>query len=61
MTPADDSGAVVVSGDESRLIEHLKTLAQEVGDGEGDYAVAILLQLQLDKSALANASKFQVS
>ena len=61
MTAAQDSGAVVVSADESRLIEHLKTLAQEVGDGEGDYAVAIRLQVKLEKSALANASKVQVS
>ncbi|CAJ3921700.1 Uncharacterised protein [Burkholderia pseudomallei] len=52
---------MVVSADESRLIEHLKTLAQEVGDGEGDYAVAIRLQVKLEKSALANASKVQVS
>nr|WP_239001109.1 hypothetical protein [Burkholderia pseudomallei] len=61
VTPAQDAGAVVVSADESRLIEHLKTLAQEVGDGEGDYAVAIRLQVKLEKSALANASKVQVS
>lgn len=61
VAPAHDAGAVTVSADESRLIEHLKTLAQEVGDGEGDYAVAIRLQVKLEKSALANASKVQVS
>jgi hypothetical protein len=58
---AQDAGAVAVSADESRLIEHLKTLAQEVGDGEGEYSVAIRLQVKLEKSALANASKVQVS
>jgi len=61
VAPAQDVGAVVVSADESRLIEHLKTLAQEVGDGDGDYAVAIRLQVKLEKSALANASRVQVS
>lgn len=61
VTPVQDAGAVVVSADESRLIEHLKTLAQEVGDGGGDYAVAIRMQVKLEKSALANASKVQLS
>lgn len=61
VAPTQDAGAVVVSADESRLIEHLKTLAQEVGDGAGEYAVAIRLQVKLEKSALANASKIQVS
>ncbi|OJB37518.1 hypothetical protein BGV57_23305 [Burkholderia ubonensis] len=61
VTASQDAGAVVVSADESRLIAHLKTLAQEVGDGEGEYAVAIRLQVKLEKSALANASKIQVS
>jgi hypothetical protein len=61
VAPAHDPGAVVVSADESRLIEHLRTLAQEVGDAEGEYAVAIRLQVKLEKSALANASKIQFS
>lgn len=61
IAPTQEVGAVVVSADETRLIEHLKNLAQEVGDGEGDYAVAIRLQVKLEKSALANASKVQVS
>ncbi|WP_116294604.1 DUF3644 domain-containing protein [Cupriavidus taiwanensis] len=56
-----DAGAVVVSADESRLIEHLRMIAQEVGDHEGDYSVAIRMQVKLEKSALANASKVQVS
>lgn len=61
VAPAQEAGAVVVSADETRLIEHLKNLAQEVGDGDSDYAVAIRLQVKLEKSALANASKVQVS
>jgi hypothetical protein len=61
VAPVQDAGAVVVSADETRLIEHLKNLAQEVGDGDSDYAVAIRLQVKLEKSALANASKVQVS
>lgn len=61
VAPTQEAGAVVVSADESRLIEHLKTLAQEVGHGDGDYAVAIRLQVKLEKSALANASKIQLS
>jgi len=61
VAPAQEAGAVVVSADETRLIEHLKNLAQEVGDGDSDFAVAIRLQVKLEKSALANASKVQVS
>lgn len=62
VAPSSEAGAVVVSPDESRLIEHLKTIAQEVGDGDGgDYSVAVRLQIKLEKSSLANASKVQVS
>lgn len=58
---ATDAGGVVVSADESRLIEHLKTIAQEVGSGDDDFAVAVRLQVKLEKSALATASKVQVT
>lgn len=58
---SQEAGAVVVSADESRLIEHLKTIAQEVGDGDDDFAVAVRLQVKLEKSALANASKVHVT
>lgn len=50
-----------MSADETRLIEHLRTLAQEVEDGDGDYAVAVRLQVKLEKSSLTNASKVQVT
>ncbi len=56
-----DTGAVVVSADESRLIEHLKTIAQEVEDEDDEFAVAVRLQVKLEKSALANASKVQLT
>jgi hypothetical protein len=56
-----DAGGVVVSADETRLIEHLKSLAQEVGDSDDEYAVAIRLQVKLEKSSLANASKVQLT
>jgi hypothetical protein len=58
---APEAGAVAVSTDESRLIEHLRTLAQEAPAGEGDYAVAVRLQVKLEKSSLATASKIQLS
>lgn len=61
VAPTQEAGAVVASADETRLIEHLKTLAQEVGDGEGEYAVAVRLQVKLEKSSLATASKVQVT
>lgn len=56
-----EAGAVVVSADETRLIDHLRTVAQEMGDGDDDFAVAVRLQVKLEKSALANASKVQVT
>ena len=58
---SQDVTAVVASADETRLIQHLRNLAQEVEDGEGDFAVAIRLQLKLEKSSLANASKVQIA
>ena len=51
----------MVSADESRLIEHLRTVAQEVAESEGLYAVAVRLRVKLEKSSLATASKVQIS
>ncbi len=61
VAPAQDVRAVVVSADETRLIEHLKDLAQGVPDEDGDYAVAIRLNVKLEKSVLANASKVMLT
>ena len=58
---AQEYGAVVTAIDESRLIDHLRSLAQEVEAGDGVYAVAVRLHLKLEKSSLANASKVQVT
>lgn len=61
VAPAQEAGAVVVSADESRLIEHLRTVAQEVAESDEQYAVAVRLQVKLEKSSLATASKVQIS
>lgn len=61
VAPVTEADAVVVSADERRLIEHLRMLAQEVEGGHGDYAVAVRLQVKLEKSALTSASKVRVS
>ncbi|MBT2326593.1 DUF3644 domain-containing protein [Variovorax paradoxus] len=61
VAPPHEVNAVVVSADETRLIEHLKNLAQEVADGDGDYAVALRMQVKLEKSVLANASKVMLT
>lgn len=61
VAPPRDATATVVSVDEMRLIEHLRTIAEEVGIVEGDYAVAVRLDLKLEKSILNNASRVQVT
>lgn len=61
VTSAQDAGVIVVSADETRLIDYLRTLAKEAGDSQGDYAVAVRLQLKLEKSSLTTASKVQLS
>ena len=58
---APETGAVVVSSDESRLIAHLRTIAQESSAAEGEYSVAVRLQDKLEKRTLATASKVQIS
>ena len=51
----------VVSADETRLIDHLRAIAEEVGIFDSDYAVAVRLDLKLEKSNLSNASRVQVT
>lgn len=53
--------SVVVSADESRLIQHLERLANIEGRGNSLFDVAVRLQVKLDKSKLPTASKVQVS
>jgi len=52
-----DVESVVTTADESRLIKHLETIAQGVGIGESDFAVAVRLDVKVEKSSLVNASK----
>ncbi|MCR5865689.1 DUF3644 domain-containing protein [Aquincola sp. J276] len=61
VAPPQDAAATVVSADETRLIEHLRNIAEEVGIVEGDYAVAVKLDLKLEKSILSNASRVQMT
>ena len=49
--------SVVTTADETRLIQYLESIAQDVGSPESDYAVAVRLEVKLEKSSLANASK----
>lgn len=53
--------SVVVSPDESRLIKYLQHLAEADTDISSAYAIAIRLQVKLEKSSLSSASKVQVS
>ncbi len=56
VAPAD-AAAVIVSADEGRLIQHLRTLGREATDSDSDYSVAVRLQVKLEKSNLDSASK----
>jgi hypothetical protein len=61
ISPPSEANAVVIAADESRLVEHLRNLAQEVENTDGSYAVAIRLQLKLERSSLTSASIVQVT
>jgi hypothetical protein len=52
-----DVESVVTTADESRLIKHLEAIAHGVGSAESDFAVAVRLEVKIEKSSLANASK----
>lgn len=61
VTGGGEVESVVVSPDESRLIKYLQHLAEADTDTSSPYAVAVRLQVKLEKSSLASASKVQVS
>jgi len=61
VAPLTSLDSVVVSADESRLIQHLERLANVEGRGSSLFDVAVRLQLKLEKSKLPTASKVQVS
>ena len=49
--------SVVTTADETRLIKHLEAIAHDVGSAESDFAVAVRLEVKIEKSSLTNASK----
>lgn len=61
VAPPATVDSVVVTADEGRLIRHLESLANLVKRGDTPFDVAVSLQLKLEKSSLASASKVQVS
>ena len=61
VTGTNDVESVVVSPDESRLIKYLQQLAHSDTDLDSDYAVAVRLNVKVEKSSLATASKVQIS
>ena len=61
ITGAGEVDSVVVSADESRLIKYLQHLAEADTDVTSAYAVAVRLEVKMEKSSLSNASKVQVS
>jgi len=58
---ADDLDSVVVTQDERRLVKHLQDLAAAAGETDGEFAVAVRLQIKLEKSRLASASKVELT
>jgi hypothetical protein len=58
---ADDVNSVVVSQDERRLVRHLQQLAAAAGETDGEFAVAVRLEVKLEKSKLATASKVELT
>lgn len=61
ITGSGEADSVVVSPDESRLIEYLQHLAESDSDASSAYAVAVRLQVKLEKSSLSSSSKVHVS
>lgn len=49
--------SVVTTADESRLIDFLEQMGQAIGTPESDFAVAVRLEVKVEKSSLATASK----
>lgn len=61
ITGTTDADTVVVSPDESRLIKYLQSLAAEKHEDDSEFAVALRLELTVEKSNLSTASKVQLS
>lgn len=56
-----EADSVVVSPDESRLITYLQQLAHSDTDPKSDFSIALRIDVKLEKSNLASASKVQIS
>lgn len=57
----DDVNSAIVSQDERRLVKHLQELAVAAGETDGEFAVAVRLEVKLEKSKLATASKVELT
>lgn len=53
--------SVVVTADESRLIKYLQQLAASDSKSTSPFAVAVRLQVKLERSSLATASRVEIS
>ena len=58
---AKEVESVIVTADESRLIKYLQQLAATDSKSTSPFAVAIRLQVKLERSSLATASKVAIS
>ena len=58
---AQEVDSVVVTRGESHLIKHLQTLAGPEPEAGSPYAVAVRVQVKLERSKLATASKVQIT
>lgn len=61
ITGSTELDSVVVSPDESRLIKYLQQLAHADTNANSEFAVAVRMDVRLEKSSLASASKVQIS
>ena len=61
VAPGSNVDSVVVSANETRLVKHLQELAAAAGETDGEFAVAVRLQVKLEKSSLCNASKVELT
>lgn len=58
---AKEVESVIVTADESRLIKYLQQLAATDSKSSSPFAVAIRLQVKLERSSLSTASKVEIS
>lgn len=56
-----DIDSVVVSPDESRLIQYLQSLATRESESNSPFAIAVRVQVKLERSNLTSASRVEIS